>query len=118
MDRAEAALVTSGTATLEAALHELPFALVYKVSWGTYLLGRMLLTIKYIGMVNILIDKPVTKELIQGDFNVENCITELEKLLNPETPAQVLAGPKKAMDLLGHGGAAGKAADALLSLFE
>ena len=118
MDRAEAALVTSGTATLEAALHELPFALVYKVSWGTYLLGRMLLTIKYIGMVNILIDKPVTKELIQGDFNVANCIAELEKLITPETREQILAGMKESMDLLGHGGAAAKAAAALLSLFE
>jgi lipid-A-disaccharide synthase len=69
-------------------------------------------------MVNILIDKPVTKELIQGDFNVENCIAELEKLITPETREQVLAGMKESMDLLGHGGAAGKAADALLSLFE
>ena len=117
MDRAEAALVTSGTATLEAALHELPFALVYKVAWGTYMIGRMILTIKYIGMVNILIDKPVTRELIQQDFNVENCISELEKLTTPETRAEVLAGMKESMDKLGHGGAAAKAADAVLSLF-
>lgn len=117
MDRAEAALVTSGTATLEAALHELPFALVYKVAWGTYILGRMLLTIKYIGMVNILVDKPVTRELIQGDFNVKNCIEELEKLTAPETRAQALAGMKESMDTLGHGGAAAKAAEAVLSLF-
>lgn len=117
MDRAEAALVTSGTATLEAALHELPFALVYKVAWGTYMLGRMILTIKYIGMVNILIDKPVTKELIQHDFNVDNCIAELEKLTTPDTRAEVLAGMQESMARLGHGGAAGKAADAVLSLF-
>ena len=117
MDRAEAALVTSGTATLEAALHELPFALVYKVAWGTYLIGRMILTIKYIGMVNILIDKPVTKELIQQDFNVNSCIAELEKLTTPDTRAEVLAGMKESMDRLGHGGAAAKAADAVLSLF-
>jgi len=117
MDRAEAALVTSGTATLEAALHELPFALVYKVAWGTYFFARMVLTIKYIGMVNILIDKPVTKELIQNDFNVDNCIAELEKLTTPETRARTLAGMKESMDSLGHGGAAAKAADAVLSLF-
>jgi lipid-A-disaccharide synthase len=118
MDRAEAALVASGTATLEAALHELPFALVYKVAWGTYMFGRMILTIKHIGMVNILIDKAVTKELIQNDFNVENCIAELEKLTTPETRAEVLAGMKESMDRLGHGGAAAKAADAVMSLFE
>lgn len=117
MDRAEAALVTSGTATLEAALHELPFALVYKVAWGTYFFARMVLTIKYIGMVNILIDKPVTKELIQQDFNVDSCIAELEKLTTPATREEVLNGMKESMDKLGHGGAATKAANAVLSLF-
>lgn len=117
MDRAEAALVTSGTATLEAALHELPFALVYKVSWGTYWLGRLLLTIKYIGMVNILVDKPVTKELIQQDFNVDACIAELEKLTTPGTRQETLEGMAESVARLGYGGAAAKAADAILSLF-
>ena len=118
MDRSEAALGTSGTATLEAALHELPFALVYKVSAGTYMIGRMILTIKYIGMVNILVDKPVTRELIQNDFNVENCIAELERLTQPESRAKVLAEMQESMSRLGHGGAAAKAAEAVLSLFE
>ncbi len=116
MDRAEAALVTSGTATLEAALHELPFALVYKVAWGTYLMGRVLLTIKYIGMVNILVDKPVTKELIQHDFNVDNCIAELERLTTEPSRSEQLAGMKESTDRLGHGGAAAKAAVAVLSM--
>ena len=49
---------------------------------------------------------------------MENCIAELEKLVTPETREQVLAGMKESMDMLGHGGAAGKAADALLSLFK
>jgi lipid-A-disaccharide synthase len=118
MDRSEAALVTSGTATLEAALHELPFALVYKVAYGTYLFARMVLTIKYVGMVNILVDKPVTRELLQDDFNVENCIAELERLTQPESRAKVLAEMQESMATLGHGGAAAKAAEAVLSLFE
>ena len=119
MDRAEAALVTSGTATLEAALHGLPFALVYKVAWGTYLLARMILTIKYIGMVNILADSPVTRELIQHEFNVPNCITELEKLMTPTTRAEILSGMHASVDCLcRQGGAAAKAAQAVLSLFE
>ena len=117
MDRAEAALVTSGTATLEAALHELPFALVYKVAAFTYWVARVILTIKYIGMVNILVDKPVTRELIQHDFNVENCIAELERLTTPEPREQVLADMRDSMSKLGHGGAAAKAAEAVLSLF-
>ena len=119
MDRAEAALVTSGTATLEAALHGLPFALVYKVAWGTYILARMVLTIKYIGMVNILADSPVTRELIQHEFNVPNCISELEKLMTPGTRAEVISGMHSAVDCLcQQGGAAAKAAQAVLSLFE
>ena len=117
MDRAEAALVTSGTATLEAALHELPFALVYKVAAFTYWVARVILTIKYIGMVNILVDKPVTRELIQHDFNVENCIAELERLTTPKPREQVLADMRDSMARLGHGGAAAKAAEAVLSLF-
>lgn len=119
MDRAEAALVTSGTATLEAALHRLPFALVYKVAWGTYILARMVLTIKYIGMVNILADAPVTRELIQHDFNVANCIAELEKLMSPESRAEVISGMHASVDCLcQQGGAAAKAARAVLSLFD
>lgn len=117
MDRAEAALVTSGTATLEAALHGLPFALVYKTAWSTYLLGRLILTIKYIGMVNILVDRPVVRELIQHDFNVENCTAELEKLTSSPTREQVLDGMAESVARLGHGGAAAKAAEAVLSLF-
>lgn len=120
MDRAEAGLVKSGTATLEAALHELPFALVYKVSWGTYCLGRVLLprNISYIGMVNILANRPVTRELIQHDFNVENCIGELERLTTSPERERVLADMASSVAVLGHGGAAAKAARALLSLFE
>ena len=117
MDRAQAALVTSGTATLEAALHGLPFALVYKVAWGTYLLARLLLTIRFIGMVNILADKAVTRELIQHEFNVPNCIAELEKLMSPATRAETLAGMHASVDCLcQQGGAAAKAAQAVLSL--
>lgn len=117
MDRAEAALVTSGTATLEAALHELPFALVYKVAWGTYILGRLILSIHYIGMVNILVDRPVTRELIQHEFNADNCFAELEKLMTPEPRAKVLREMRESVSKLGYGGAAAKAAEAVLKLF-
>ncbi len=118
MDRSQAALVTSGTATLEAALHELPFALVYQVSAGTYWAGRMLLKIKYLGMVNILVDKPVTKELIQHEFKAQNCIAELERLMEPVEREKVLAGMRDSVATLGHGGAAGKAADAVLEMLD
>lgn len=117
MDRSHAALVTSGTATLEAALHELPFVLVYKVAAGTYWVARVLLKIKYLGMVNILVNKEVVRELVQHEFNTENCIAELERLMNEETRARMLEGMQESIARLGHGGAAGKAADAICSLF-
>lgn len=117
MDRAEVALVTSGTATLEAALHSLPFVLVYKVTWGTYLLGRLLLTIRFIGIVNILADAPVTTELIQHEFSPQRCIRELEKLMIPEQREKTLHEMQKAVACLSkQGGSAAQAAEAILSL--
>ncbi len=113
MERSSAALVTSGTATLEAALHELPFALVYRVSPLTYLMAKLLLKVRYIGMVNILVDRPVVKELIQGEFSVENSLLELERLMQPETRALVMQEMKASVSLLGDGGAARKAAVAV-----
>ncbi len=117
MDRCQAALVTSGTATLEAALHRLPFALVYEVPALTYLMARFLLKIRFIGMVNILVDRAVTRELIQHDFTPANCLHELSLLMQPETRKKVLQGMQESIALLGQGGAAQKSAHAILSLF-
>lgn len=116
MDRAEAALVTSGTATLEAALHELPFALVYKVAWGTYMIGRLILTIRFIGIVNILVDRPVVREFIQHEFNAPACLAELERLMQPEARSAVLREMQASVATLGYGGAAAKAAEAVLAM--
>lgn len=58
MDRAAVGVVASGTATMEAALHRLPYMLVYKVPLLTYWMARMLIKIRFIGMVNILAEKP------------------------------------------------------------
>ena len=118
MDRANAALVASGTATLEAALHELPYALVYKVAWGTYLAAKLLVRIPHIGMVNILSGKEVVRELVQNDFSVENCIAELERLMDEEQREGVVRGMRAATDLLGHGGAAAKAAAAVMKMLK
>lgn len=116
MDRAAVGLVASGTATLEAALHELPYALIYKVSWGTYLLGRLLIKIPYIGMVNILAKREAVKELIQHRFNAETAAAEIERLMQEPGRTETLEGMKEAVDRLGHGGAATLAARAVMSL--
>ncbi len=117
MDRSQAALVTSGTATLEAALHQLPFALVYKVPALTYLMAKLLLKIRFIGMVNILVDRAVTRELIQHDFTPERCLVALDELLDEQTRSRVMDEMQESIDLLGQGGAAAKAASAVMSLF-
>lgn len=77
----------------------------------------MLVDIQWIGMVNILANRTVTTELIQGDFTPENCVMELEKLLDSTYRAHVLEDMRDSISTLGHGGAAAKAADAILSLF-
>lgn len=77
----KAALVTSGTATLETALFDIPEVVCYKGNKISYLIARSLIKIKYICLVNLIMDKEVVKELIQDDLTVENLVTELNKLL-------------------------------------
>ncbi|HJT74896.1 MAG TPA: lipid-A-disaccharide synthase [Chitinophaga sp.] len=79
--QAEAALVTSGTATLETALFGVPEVVCYKGSAISYFLAKRLIKVKYISLVNLVMDKPVVKELIQHDLNEENLLKELTLLL-------------------------------------
>ncbi|MGC8749210.1 lipid-A-disaccharide synthase [Hydrotalea sp.] len=77
-----AAMVTSGTATLETALFGVPEVVCYKGSTVSYAIAKRLVKIKYISLVNLIMDKLVVKELIQHEMNVENIVTELNELLN------------------------------------
>jgi lipid-A-disaccharide synthase len=78
-----AALVTSGTATLETALFKVPEVVCYKGSWLSYQIGKRLVKhIKYISLVNLIMDKEVVTELIQADFNTKNLRLELTKILD------------------------------------
>ena len=67
MKSAACGVIASGTATLEAAIFGLPYCLVYKMAWSTYFLGKMLVKIKFIGLVNILAGEKVVEEFIQVD---------------------------------------------------
>ena len=82
--QAKAALVTSGTATLETALFGVPEVVCYKGSFLSYEIGRRLVKVKFISLVNLIMDKLVVKELIQHDMNVKNLQFELEELLTSE----------------------------------
>jgi lipid-A-disaccharide synthase len=82
--QAKAAMVTSGTATLETALFGVPEVVCYKGSFLSYQIGKRLVKVKYISLVNLIMDKLVVKELIQHDLTVENLKQELYELLTNE----------------------------------
>lgn len=108
---AEAALVTSGTATLETALFNVPQVVCYKGSFFTYLIARSLIKVKYISLVNLILDRPLVKELIQDDFTPANIMAELDKVLrDPVHREIVLTGYKELKKVMGSEGASEKAA--------
>jgi lipid-A-disaccharide synthase len=108
---AKAALVTSGTATLETALFEVPQVVCYKGSFVTYLIVRAMIKVKYISLVNLILDRPLVKELIQDEFTPSNIMVELDKVLkDPGHRQQVLDGYKELKGILGTDGASEKAA--------
>ena len=100
-----AALVTSGTATLETALFGVPEIICYKGNPVSYQIAKRLIKIKFIGLVNLILDKEVVKELIQDDLTVANILAELTLLLeNPQKQQQVKADYAALKELLGRGG--------------
>ena len=75
-----AALVTSGTATLETALYKVPQVVCYKANWFSYQIAKRIITLDYISLVNLIMGKEVVKELIQNDLNTKNLKFELTKI--------------------------------------
>ena len=107
-----AAIVTSGTATLETALFKVPQVVCYKTSWLSYLIGRLLIPdLKYISLVNIILDKEVVTELIQGDCNKTNLVIELQKILNKKNMSSMFNNYDLLHKMLGGKGASKKTAD-------
>lgn len=100
--QAEAALVTSGTATLETALFCVPQVVCYKGSYLSYQIGRRLVNVKYISLVNLILDKPALKELIQNEFNTKNLKYELGSLLNDEAKRAEIQKDYKTLQELLH----------------
>ena len=116
MQRATAGMVASGTATLEAAYFQLPFVLLYKAAWLTFLIGRKLVKVKWLGMPNILAEREVVREFLQEEAKPEEIATEVGRLLDDrkaraafqETLTAVIAK-------LGERGASDRAAEAILA---
>ncbi|MES2373917.1 MAG: lipid-A-disaccharide synthase [Bacteroidota bacterium] len=108
---AKAALVTSGTATLETALFGVPEVVCYKGSSISYQIAKRLIKIKYISLVNLIMDKPVVKELIQHELTTPNLVTELSLLLTDEKRKAALQKDYTALkELLSAGGHASEQA--------
>jgi lipid-A-disaccharide synthase len=113
----EAALVASGTATLETALLGCPMVIAYKVSTLTYILGRMLVTgVDFIGMPNILAGRQIVPELIQGQVTARNLIRAAEPLMAPSIRAETAAALGALRERLGAGGAAARVAAMALEM--
>ncbi|MEZ5056087.1 MAG: lipid-A-disaccharide synthase [Saprospiraceae bacterium] len=110
----KAALVTSGTATLETALFEVPEIVCYKGSAISYQIAKRLIKVKYISLVNLVLDKPLLKELIQDDFNKINLSNSLEEILQPEAQKNLKEEYKLLKNKLGNKGAAKRTAELIL----
>lgn len=102
---AHAALVTSGTATLETALFKVPQVVCYRANWLSYQIAKRIITLEYISLVNLIMKKQVVKELIQTNLTSQNLKSELEHILDgPQREAQIKAY-EELEDTLGGSGA-------------
>lgn len=108
---AEAALVTSGTATLEAALFDVPQAVCYRTSAVTYRLAKWFIKVRFISLVNLIMDREVVKELIQADLNAVSLHRELEEILvTGYRHERIKADYRDLRAILGGSGASGRVA--------
>ncbi len=106
-----AAIVTSGTATLETALFKVPQIVCYKSSWTTYLIGKILVkNLNYISLVNLIANKLIVKELIQNACSKKNLIKELKRILEKGERVKIINNYNKLEDSLGGKGASYKTA--------
>lgn len=112
---AEAALVTSGTATLETALLNVPQVVCYRTSALTYEVGKRLLRVPFISLVNLVAGREVVKELIQTELNETRLVEELKKItVQPDARARQLAGYAEIRRVLGEAGASERAGELMV----
>ena len=115
LQSSEAALVTSGTATLEAALFGVPQVVCYKTSALSYWLAKQWVKLEWISLVNLILDQQVIQELIQEDCTPISLQKSLNQLLDPKRVAQIQKHYKQLRDQLDRGGASRKTADLIYS---
>jgi lipid-A-disaccharide synthase len=110
-------MVTSGTATLETALYHVPQVVCYKGSTISYAIAKRLIKVDYIALVNLIMNRPVVKELIQHQLTAANIETELKKIVDNKEQyrSNMLKAYKELEEKLGGGGASDKVAELMLN---
>jgi lipid-A-disaccharide synthase len=115
MQRAWTGIVASGSATLEAAYFRLPFVLIYRVAWPTYLAARLVVNVKYLGMPNLLADKEVVQEFIQHRAKPNAIVKVVQPLIeNANGRKRMISEFDAIIGKLGGGGASERAARAII----
>ena len=102
--------MSSGTATLETGLLDVPQVVCYRSSFLTYWIAKWLVKLKFISLVNLILDREVVKELIQGAFNVKEVAHHLEYVLSDKGQKKLKKDYQELRGLLGAGGASKKTA--------
>ena len=114
LQEADAALVTSGTATLETALFSVPQIVCYRGNSISFQLAKRLINVKYISLVNLILDAPLVSELIQHDFHTSGLVTELEGILGVAKREKIREGYAELKKKLGGTGASEQTAQLII----
>lgn len=114
--RADAAMASSGTATLEAAILGVPVVVMYRLTPMTYALARRLVRLPHFSLVNIVAGKRIVPELLQSEVSGGRIAEEIDGLLMPENHARIVGELDSVREALGGSGASAKAAETILRL--
>ncbi|MBF0197362.1 MAG: lipid-A-disaccharide synthase [Planctomycetes bacterium] len=119
LNQSHAALIASGTSTLQGALCNIPLALFYRLHPFTFWLGKKLIKLKYVGLANLVADREVCSEYLQDDMSVENLTLESEKLLwDQKARAKVFSDYSEIHEKLGGPGASSRAANIIFDFLK
>ncbi len=118
LKKSKAALVTSGTATLETALLEVPQLVCYKSNPINYWIGKKIVKLKYISLVNLILNREAVKELIQDDCNYKKLVENLELLMKKNTLDKIRMDYRDLKKQLGGPGASEKTADLIFKAIQ
>jgi lipid-A-disaccharide synthase len=116
MAASDVLLVASGTATLQAAVVGTPMVLLYKTTWPTYWIARLLVMVKWIGLVNLVAGRSIVPELIQDEATAERLCQEVRRLLTDQRAYHDMKdGLRQVRESLGEPGASRRAAEVVLA---